>query len=110
MYIPLEIIYLILSTVGIVALVYLILTLNNVNKLVKNANDLVHLNSENINKSLVKLPDVVDNFAQLSENVKDVSEVVTDVTADFIVTKENVKCNVDLIVELLNIVKQVFKK
>ena len=48
-------------------------------------------NKNNIRNSLLKLPEVISNFNDVSENMKDITEVATDVTADFIVTKENMK-------------------
>ena len=41
MYIDLKIIYFILATLGCIALIYIIITLSNLNKLIKNSNELV---------------------------------------------------------------------
>ena len=46
----------------------------------------------------------------VSENMKDITEVATDVTADFIVTKENMKSNIEVVTEILNILKSIFGK
>ncbi|TQY08968.1 hypothetical protein EWM06_20530, partial [Clostridioides difficile] len=43
------------------------------------------------------LPNVVETFGEVGENMKDVTEVVTEVTADFLVTKDSVKSNMDVI-------------
>ena len=96
MYIDLKIIYFILATLGCIALIYIIITLSNLNKLIKN--------------SLLKLPEVISNFNDVSENMKDITEVATDVTADFIVTKENMKSNIEVVTEILNILKSIFGK
>lgn len=40
--------------------------------------------------------------------MKDVTEVVTEVTADFLVTKDSVKSNMDVIVDILTIIKNIF--
>ena len=110
MYIDLKIIYFILATLGCIALIYIIITLSNLNKLIKNSNELVIDNKNNIRNSLLKLPEVISNFNDVSENRKDISEVATDVTADFIVTKENMKSNIEVVTEILNILKSIFGK
>lgn len=110
MYIDLKIIYFILATLGCIALIYIIITLSNLNKLIKNSNELVIDNKNNIRNSLLKLPVVISNFNDVSENMKDITEVATDVTADFIVTKENMKSNIEVVTEILNILKSIFGK
>ncbi len=67
-------------------------------------------NKNNIRNSLLKLPEVISNFNDVSENMKDITEVATDVTADFIVTKENMKSNIEVVTEILNILKSIFGK
>ena len=110
MYIDLKIIYFILATLGCIALIYIIITLSNLNKLIKNSNELVIDNKNNIRNSLLKLPEVISNFNDVSENMKDITEVATDGTADFIVTKENMKSNIEVVTEILNILKSIFGK
>ena len=110
MYIDLKIIYFILATLGCIALIYIIITLSNLNKLIKNSNELVIDNKNNIRNSLLKLPEVISNFNDVSENMMDITEVATDVTADFIVTKENMKSNIEVVTEILNILKSIFGK
>lgn len=110
MYIDLNIIYFILALLGCVAVVYLIITLNNINRLVKSSNEFIFENKDSIHKSLANLPKVVSNFNDVSENMKDVTEVVTDATADFIVTKDNIKSNMEIGLEILNILRTVFSK
>ena len=110
MYIDLNLIYVILAILGCVALIYLILTLMNLSKLIKDANELVTVNKNNISKSLFDLPQVVSNFNEVSGNIKDITEVATDVTADFIVTKENMKSNLEIVTEILSIAKSTFSK
>ena len=110
MYIDLKIIYFILATLGCIALIYIIITLSNLHKLIKNSNELVIDNKNNIRNSLLKLPELISNFNDVSENMKDITEVATDVTADFIVTKENMKSNIEVVTEILNILKSIFGK
>ena len=47
MYIDLKIIYFILTILGCIALIYIIITLSNLNKLIKNSNELVADNKNN---------------------------------------------------------------
>ena len=75
MYIDLKIIYFILATLGCIALIYIIITLSNLNKLIKNSNELVIDNKNNIRNSLLKLPEVISNFNDVSENMKDITEL-----------------------------------
>ncbi|MGL5346341.1 MAG: hypothetical protein ACRDA3_03240 [Peptostreptococcaceae bacterium] len=110
MFIDLNIIYGLLAILGAVALVCLIIALINLNKLIKNSNTLVVETKDSVSDSVLKLPEVISNFSTISENLKDVSDVATDVTADFIVTKESMKSNVEVATEIINILKAVFIK
>lgn len=110
MYIPLEAIYIVVAILVATALVYLIFTLNNVNKFVKNASDLLDSNKYSINTSIKKLPAIVDNLSDVSESVKDISDVATDITADIIVKKESLSSNVELISDVVGIVKNTLIK
>ncbi|BBF43741.1 hypothetical protein lbkm_2429 [Lachnospiraceae bacterium KM106-2] len=110
MYIDLNIIYVIIGVLGCVALGYLIMTLNNFNKLFKNVNELVAENKSALHESINGMPKVVRNCDEISEKLKDVTEVVTDVTADFIVTKESVKSNFEVITDIFQIIKIVLGK
>ena len=78
------------------------------NSVLDKVNVVLDDNTENITKSVARLPKLVDDFGQVGENVRDVSEVVTDVAADIIVTKESVKGNFEVLTEILNIVKTIF--
>lgn len=110
MYIGLNEIFVILALMGIVGIVYLIVTLNNINKLIKYVNTEFKRNSGVINESLSKLPSVINNFHDVSENMKDVTEAVTDLTADAVIAKETVKTNLDLVTEIMSIVKSIFSR
>lgn len=110
MYIGLNEIFVILALMGIVGIVYFIVTLNNINKLIKYVNTEFKRNSGFINESLTKLPSVINNFHDVSENMKDVTEAVTDLTADAVIAKETVKTNLDLVTEIMSIVKSVFSR
>ena len=57
-----------------------------------------------------KLPVVSKNMVEITDNIKDISEVATDFTADAIVTKENIINNYDMVKEIFKIIKSVFIK
>ncbi|MDU1095640.1 MAG: hypothetical protein E7A26_14985, partial [Clostridioides difficile] len=73
-----------------------------------NVGTMLNENTQNINTTLNNLPNVVETFGEVGENMKDVTEVVTEVTADFLVTKDSVKSNMDVIVDILTIIKNIF--
>lgn len=106
--INISIIYVLLAILGCIALVYLIIVLAKLHKILNNVGIMLSENTQNINTTLNNLPSVVENFGEVGENMKDVTEVVTDVTADFLVTKDSVKSNMDVIVDILTIIKNIF--
>ncbi len=110
MYIDLNFIYLLLALLGCVAIVYLILTLNKVLKLVSNINSLLDQNKDNITKTINDLPTIADNVNDACQNIKDISDVATETTADLIVAKENIESNVETVKEIAKIINQVFFK
>ena len=67
-------------------------------------------NKKNIEYTCDKLPVVSKNMVEITDNIKDISEVATDFTADAIVTKENIINNYDMVKEIFKIIKSVFIK
>lgn len=110
MYIDLNFIYLLLALLGCIAIVYLILILNKVLKLVSNINSLLDQNKDNLTKTIKDLPKIADNVNDACQNIKDISDVATETTADLIVAKENIESNVETIKEIAKIINQVFFK
>lgn len=100
----------IIGVIGAVALVYLIITLNHLCKLIKNANELLDSNKKNINVFCESLPEVSKNLNGICENVKDISDVATEVTAEAIVAKENIFSHYETIKDILEIILNVFVK
>ena len=93
----------IMGVLGIIALIYLILVLHRFLALVTNINNLISSNKQNIDKLCTDLPDI-------AENLKDVSEVITETTADVIVAKDNLLSNVEIIKDIMNIILSIFSK
>ncbi|MDZ4992132.1 hypothetical protein GNF80_03980 [Clostridium perfringens] len=110
MYIDLNIIYLLLAILGCVAIVYLILTLNKILKLISNINGLLDQNKDNLNKTIQDLPVIANNVNNTCQNIKDISDVATETTAELIVAKENIESNVEIVKEIAKIINQVFFK
>ncbi|WP_254220497.1 hypothetical protein [Clostridioides difficile] len=84
------------------------IVLVKLHKILNNVGTMLNENTQNINTTLNNLPNVVETFGEVGENMKDVTEVVTEVTADFLVTKDSVKSNMDVIVDILTIIKNIF--
>lgn len=57
-----------------------------------------------------KLPAISENVNDVCDNLKDVSDVITETTADVIVAKDNLFSNFEVIKEILNIIVSVFSK
>lgn len=98
-----DIFWAIIGILGAIALIYLIITLVNLIKVLKNVNSLIEQNKKNLDTTL-------DNVAHISENAKDISDVVTETTADIIVAKENLTSQLDTVKDIVNIILSVFNK
>ena len=111
MYINLfDLFWLVIGIIGAVALIYFIITLSKFGKLLTNINDLLSENKKNIDKLCKDLPIVTENAIEISDNLKDVSAVVTEATADALVAKDNLVNNIDTIKDILSIFLSVFSK
>jgi len=100
----------VIGIIGAVALIYIIITLSKFGKVLTNINDLVSQNRTNIDKLFKDLPIVSGNAIEISDNLKDVSAVVTEATAEAIVAKDNLVNNIDIFKDVLNIILSVFSK
>ena len=111
MYIELDTVFwVVIGISSVVALVFLILTLNNICKLVKNVNGLLEKNSENINKLCDTLPSITENVESVVINAKDISDVATEITADAIVAKDNFTNHYGTLKDIVDILVNVFMK
>ncbi|MFI3209570.1 MAG: hypothetical protein R3Y64_00730 [Peptostreptococcaceae bacterium] len=110
MYIDFQFIQLLLSISLIVFVGFLIYTLVNINKIIKNVNDMLIYNAKSINDSLDNVPKIIRNVEEITDNAKDVSDVATDIAADIVVTKESIKSNTDIAMDVVTIVKNIFMK
>lgn len=98
------IIFLLLICILVLGAIVLI----KLNKTINNILEILEKNKKNIEDTCSKLPIVSKNMIEITDNIKDISEVATEFTADAIVTKENIINNYDMIREIFKIVKSVF--
>lgn len=92
-----------LGILAAIALIYIIITLINLVKVLKNINSLIDTNKKNLDKTL-------ENVTHISENAKDISDVVTETTADVIVAKESLSSQLDTVKDIVNILLSFFNK
>lgn len=102
--------YFFLGLLGAIALIYLIITLNKLFKILSKVNNFLDANEININTVFKSLPKASENVVALSENLKDVSEVITETTAEAIDTKEEIQAYVETIKDIASIIRKVFFK
>ena len=100
----------ILFILGAAALVLLIIVLLKLFKVLSRFNGLMERNEKHIEEVLVSLPKATNNFLELSDNLKDVGEVITETTATAIETKENIEDYISIFKDIYMIVKKVFGK
>lgn len=92
----------------IVLLVIGIKVLFKLNKILSNISDLLENNKKNIEDTCSELPIISKNMVEVTSNIKDISEVATEFTADAIITKENVMNNYEILKEIFKIIKSIF--
>ena len=110
MYISLNNLMGIVFVLLICILVLGIIFLLKLNKTISNILEILENNKKNIEYVCDKLPIISKNMVEITDNIKDISEVATDFTADAIVTKENIINNYDIVKEIFKIVKSALIK
>ena len=111
MYISLNTFFIgILYLLGITALVMLIIVLLKINSFVTNLISFFGKNRDKLQQTCNSLPQISENIIEITDNVKDISEVATEFTADAIVAKESFFNNYDILKDILKIIKSVFLK
>lgn len=93
----------ILGALIFIAILYLISVFKKLSSFIDNLNNFFEKNSKSLNTSISNVKVITDNF-------KDVSEAVTDTTADALIAKENIKDNINTIKDIVNIILNVFSK
>jgi len=102
--------YSVCLVLGAAALILLIMVLLKLFKLLSKVNSLMERNEKNIDDVLVSLPKATNNFLELSDNLRDVGEVITETTATAIETKEHIEDYISIFKDVFMIAKKVFKK
>lgn len=116
-----ELIVLVLFVLGSALMFYLILAVSNFLKVLKNINQIIEDNKDNINKSVEKLPEITDNTAKITGMVKDNLDGLGKVVSDVGKISETVKKGAETIqkdiilkaktvLELVDAVKSLFEK
>lgn len=99
-----------LGTLLAVALIYLIILIHKLCQTVSKVNLIIDKNEKNISDVMDKLPKTCENISEISENAKLVSEVVTETTASAVEVKNNISEYLEIIKDIINIVRAIFKK
>ena len=100
MYISLSLLLnVILGSLGIAALILFIILILKVLKLVNN-----------ITKACSNLPTISKNAIDITDNVKGITDVATEATAEAIVAKDNFLSNYETIKDIINIIASIFIK
>ena len=93
----------VLGALIFIAILYLISVLKKLSSFIDNLNNFFSKNSKSLNVSISNIKTITDNF-------KDISEAVTDKTADALIAKDNIKDNINTIKDIINIILNVFSK
>lgn len=111
MYISLSLLFnILLVTLGMVALILLIILLIKIIKLTNSISVLINNNKNSINSLCKDLPFISKNAIAITDNIKGISDVATEATAEAIVAKDNLISNYETIKDIINIIASVFLK
>ncbi len=116
-----ELITLVLFVLGSALLFYLILAVVNLLRILKNVNQLIEKNKDDIDKTIAKLPEISDNTAKITGMVKDNLETIGNVVEDVGKISDTVKKGVETIqkdiilkakslLEIFDAIKRLFEK
>lgn len=99
-----------LILLGLTLLVILIIGLLKLIKTITSVNLIIKKNEDNIDKMLDILPKTFDNCFEITDNVKDVTEVVVKTTANALESTESFHRYLVYIADILTIIKNIFYK
>jgi len=98
----------ILIFLGIVILVILIVGLLKLIKTISSVNFIIKKNEDSIDEILSVLPKTFGNLYEVTDNLKNVSEVVVQTTATAVGASESLEKYLIYIVDILSILKKIF--
>jgi predicted PurR-regulated permease PerM len=97
-----------LIILGIALLIVLIIALVKLIKTISSVNSIINRNETNIDEVLTALPKTFNNFYEITDNVKDVTEVVVKTTASALGATESFQRYLVYIADILTIIKKIF--
>lgn len=97
-----------LVILGIVLLIVLIIALLKLIKTISSVNSILNRNEKNIDEVFTVLPKTFNNLYEITDNVKDVTEVVVETAASALGATESFQRYLVYIADILAIVKKVF--
>lgn len=92
-----ELITVVFFILGSALLFYLILAVSNLLRVLKNVNQIIEINKENIQKTVEKLPEITDNAAKITGTIKENLDSIQHVVADVGKISDTVKNGVETI-------------
>ncbi|MCB2293963.1 hypothetical protein LGK95_10575 [Clostridium algoriphilum] len=98
----------ILVFLGLTILILLIIGLLKLIKTLSSVNLIIKKNENNINEILSTLPKTFKNWFEITDNVKDVSEVVVKATASSLRSTESFQRYLVYMVDISHIIKNIF--
>ena len=99
-----------LIILGITLLIVLIIGLIKLIRTISSVNLIIKKNEDNIDEILSVLPKTFNNWFEITDNVKDVTEVIVKTTATALGSTESFQRYLVYIVDILTIIKNIFSK
>ncbi|MCB2360449.1 hypothetical protein [Clostridium estertheticum] len=93
---------------GIIIMIILIVGLLKLIKTITSVNSIIMRNEDDIEEILSVLPKTFKNWFEITDNVKDVTEVVVEKTASALKSTESFQKYLVYIVDILTIAKNIF--
>jgi predicted PurR-regulated permease PerM len=93
---------------GVILLSVLIVGILKLIKTITKVNSIIYKNEESIDEILSVLPKTFKNLYEVTDNIKDVTEVVVQTTATAVGATESLERYLVYIVDILTIIKKIF--
>ncbi|PJI06746.1 MULTISPECIES: hypothetical protein [Clostridium] len=102
--------FVILATLGTIALVFLIIFLKRISSLVHKIDTFWDSNSKDISRTIKMLPEVTENVSKMTDNLNLVSETATELAASVIDKKSTIINGLTVIKNILAIIEKLFSR
>ena len=93
---------------GIIIMIILIVGLLKLIKTITSVNSIIKRNEDDIEEILSVLPKTFKNWFEITDNVKDVTEVVVEKTASVLKSTDSLQKYLVYIVDILTIIRNIF--